>query len=57
MDHKREEGIAASMLSFGVKLSTVISGSAGVLLLAATGYVAGTEQTAAAKHYNKVEEK
>mgnify|MGYP003182829036 FL=1 len=46
---RRQEGIAASMLSFGVKLSTAISGSAGVLLLAATGYVAGAEQTAAAK--------
>ena len=46
---RRQEGIAASMLSFGVKLSTAISGSAGVLLLAATGYVAGADQTAAAK--------
>ena len=46
---RRQEGIAASMLSFGVKLSTAISGSAGVLLLAAAGYVAGAEQTAAAK--------
>ena len=46
---RRQEGTAASMLSFGVKLSTAISGSAGVLLLAATGYVAGADQTAAAK--------
>lgn len=45
----RQEGVAASCLSFGVKLSTAISGSAGVLLLAATGYVAGAEQTAAAQ--------
>ncbi|MDO4621491.1 MAG: glycoside-pentoside-hexuronide (GPH):cation symporter [Eubacteriales bacterium] len=46
---RRQEGIAASMLSFGVKISTAISGSAGVLLLAAAGYVAGAEQTPAAK--------
>lgn len=37
------------MLSFGVKISTAISGSASILLLAAVGYVAGAEQTAAAK--------
>ena len=46
---RRQEGIAASMLSFGVKLSTAISGSAGVLLLSATGYVANAEQTPAAQ--------
>lgn len=46
---KRQEGIAASMLSFGVKISTAICGSAGVLLLAAVGYVAGAEQTDAVK--------
>ena len=46
---RRQEGIAASMLSFGVKLSTAISGSAGVLLLSAAGYVANAEQTPAAQ--------
>ncbi len=46
---RRQEGIAASMLSFGVKISTAICGSAGVLLLSAAGYVAGAEQTEAAK--------
>lgn len=44
---RRQEGVAASMLSLGVKLSTAICGSAGVLLLAAVGYVAGAEQSAA----------
>ena len=34
----RQEGVAASMLSFGVKLSTAICGSAGALLLGAIGY-------------------
>lgn len=46
---RRQEGVAASMLSFGVKISTAISGSAGVLLLAAAGYVANAEQTPAAQ--------
>ena len=46
---ERQEGIAASMLGFGVKCSTAISGSASVLLLAAFGYVAGAEQTADAQ--------
>lgn len=46
---KRQEGVAASMLSFGVKVATAICGSVGVLLLAAVGYVAGAEQSAAAK--------
>ena len=45
----RREGIVASMLSFGAKISTAICGSVGVLLLAAVGYVAGAEQTEAAK--------
>jgi sugar (glycoside-pentoside-hexuronide) transporter len=44
---RRQEGVAASMLSLGVKLSTAICGSVGVLLLAAVGYVAGAEQSAA----------
>ncbi len=46
----RQEGMAASFLSFGVKVSTAISGSAGVLLLAAAGYVAGAEQTPEAQN-------
>jgi len=46
---KRQEGLAASMLSFGVKISTAICGSAGVLLLSAVGYVANAEQTEATK--------
>lgn len=46
---RRQEGVAAAMLSFGVKLSTAISGSAGVLLLSAAGYVANAEQTPAAQ--------
>ncbi len=41
----RQEGITASLLSFGVKVSTAISGSAGVLLLEAAGYVANAQQT------------
>lgn len=45
----REEGITYSYMSFGVKLATAVSGSVGVLLLAASGYVAGAEQTEAAK--------
>lgn len=46
---RRQEGVAASMLSFGVKVATALCGSVGVLLLAAVGYVAGAEQTEAAK--------
>jgi sugar (glycoside-pentoside-hexuronide) transporter len=46
---RRQEGVAASMLSFGVKIATAICGSAGVLLLAAAGYVPNAEQTEAAK--------
>ena len=37
------------MLSFGVKIATAICGSAGVLLLAAVGYVPNAEQTEAAR--------
>ncbi|MDD3403492.1 MAG: glycoside-pentoside-hexuronide (GPH):cation symporter [Hespellia sp.] len=44
----REEALASSLMSFGVKLSTALIGSVGVLLLAATGYVANAEQTAGA---------
>lgn len=46
---RRQEGIAASMLSFGVKVATAICGSVGVLLLSAVGYVPNAEQTEAAK--------
>lgn len=46
---RRQEGIAASMLSFGVKVATAICGSAGVLLLSAVGYVPNAEQTEAAR--------
>lgn len=45
----RQEGIVASMLSFGAKISTALCGSVGVLLLAAVGYVAGAEQSEATK--------
>ena len=47
---RRQEGVAASMLSFGVKIATAICGSAGVLLLAAVGYVPNAEQTEAARN-------
>lgn len=45
----REEGLTYSYMSFGVKLATAVSGSVTVLLLAASGYVAGADQTEAAK--------
>lgn len=45
----RQEGIVASMLSFGAKISTALCGSAGVLLLSAVGYVSGAEQTEATR--------
>ena len=41
---KRQEGLAASMLSFGVKLATAICAPV-VLLLEAVGYVPNMEQT------------
>ena len=44
----REEALSSSFMSFGVKLATAITGSVGVLLLAATGYVPNAEQTASA---------
>lgn len=44
----REEALASSFMSFGVKLATAITGSVGVLLLDATGYVPNAEQTASA---------
>lgn len=46
---RRQEGVAASMLSFGVKISTAICGSVGVLLLDLAGFVPNIEQTASAK--------
>ena len=42
---KRQEGLAASMLSFGVKLATAICAPV-VLLLEAVGYVPNAQQTA-----------
>ena len=45
----REEGITYSYMSFGVKLATAVTGAVTVLLLSAVGYVAGAEQTEAAK--------
>ncbi len=45
----RQEGVAASMLSFGVKIATAICGSIGVMLLAAVGYVPNVEQTETAR--------
>ena len=46
---RRQEGVAASMLSFGVKIATALCGSVGVLLLSAAGYVPNAEQTDAAR--------
>ena len=45
----REEGLTYSFMSFGVKLASALTGSIGVLLLAAVGYVAGADQTEATK--------
>lgn len=45
---KRQEGLAASMLSFGVKLATAICAPC-VMLIEAVGYVPNVEQTAATK--------
>ena len=45
---KRREGLAASMLSFGVKLATAICAPV-VLLLEAVGYVPNVEQSASTK--------
>ncbi|MBE5910282.1 MFS transporter [Pseudobutyrivibrio sp.] len=46
---RRQEGVAASMLSFGVKIATAVCGAAGILLLDAVGYVPNAEQTEAAR--------
>lgn len=43
----RDEALPFAITSFAVKLATAVTGSVGVLLLAATGYVAGAEQSAA----------
>ena len=45
---KRQEGLAGSMLSFGVKLATAICAPV-VMLLTAVGYVPNVEQTESAK--------
>ena len=45
---KRQEGLAASMLSFGVKLATAICAPV-ILLLEAVGYVPNVEQAASTK--------
>lgn len=42
----RDDGLAFSAMSFMVKLASAITGSVGVYLLAAVGYVANAEQTA-----------
>lgn len=42
----RDDGLAFSMMSFGVKLSSAITGAIGVPLLVAVGYVAGQAQSA-----------
>ena len=42
----RDDALAFSFQSFGVKLAMAITGSVGVLLLSAVGYVAGAQQTA-----------
>ncbi len=42
----RDDGLAFSMMSFGVKLASAITGVIGVPLLMAVGYVAGQAQTA-----------
>lgn len=41
----RDDGLAFSMMSFGVKLSSAITGAIGAPLLVAFGYVANQEQT------------
>lgn len=45
----REEGIAFSFITFGVKIAGAIVGAVGVLLLEGFGYVPNAEQTEAAK--------
>lgn len=45
----REEGIAFSFITFGVKIASAIVGTAGILLLSYFGYVPNAEQTEIAK--------
>lgn len=45
----REEGLSFSFITFAVKLAGALVGAVGVVLLAKFGYVAGVEQTEAAK--------
>lgn len=45
----REEGIAFSFITFGVKIAGAIVGAVGILLLAQFGYVPNAEQTEVAK--------
>lgn len=42
----RDDGLAFSLMSFGVKLSTALTGAIGVPMLVAVGYVAGEAQSA-----------
>lgn len=42
----RDDGLAFSMMSFGVKLSSAITGAIGAPLLVAVGYVANQDQSA-----------
>ena len=44
----RNEGLSSSLMSFAVKLASAITGSLSIWLLAATGYVAGAQQSASA---------
>ncbi|MCC8163776.1 MAG: glycoside-pentoside-hexuronide (GPH):cation symporter [Lachnospiraceae bacterium] len=44
----KEVGLSFSFLSLSVKIATAVCGSVGVLLLAASGYVANAQQTAEA---------
>lgn len=45
----RQEGLAGSFLTLGVKIATAICGAVGVLCLEAVGYVPNAEQTEAVK--------
>lgn len=44
--HKRDDGLAFSLMSFGVKLASALTGAISVPLLVAFGYVANQAQTA-----------
>lgn len=45
----REEGIAFSFITFGVKIAAAVVGAVGIVLLGRFGYVPNAEQTEAAK--------